>query len=323
LASSAAVAVIPIDRLAPGSWKGSVKLALERFAADLGRDSERYDPEQPPVAVLAWDDAAVAGDLGELVFQRLVRKVEFKFDDDWWSLVPLAYGRQRIRAAHEQFYGLPQAAWPSQPTYQQFQKFMLESYRDSCRKVSRKDCRMYLARLLKGFAREEIAEYARSVIEEEAQRAFEPERVGQSPEDQDPVTVRRGLREIPEMKDLCRLLLAAGFDVWVVDAEPSVLLSTSAPAYGVAASRVLGIKQTLFRGALTGKIEEPVPFGSGKVDALLGAVGRPPALVVASSYDDRELLRYGSGLRLILDRGDPLLREEARKRGWLVQPPFP
>jgi phosphoserine phosphatase len=260
--------------------------------------------------------------LGELVFQRLVRRVEFKFDDDWWTIVPLAYGRQRIRAAHEQFFSLPQAAWPAQPTYHQFRKFMLESYRDSCLKVSRKDCRIYLARLLKGLSQEEVAAYAKSTIAEEAERKIEIEWVGESEGDPNPVEVRRGLREVPEMKDLCRLLMTAGFHVWVADSEPAVVLSTAAPAYSVGASRTLGIKQALFRGTLTGKIEEPVPFGNGKVDALLGAVGRPPALVVASSPDDRELLRYGSGVRLILDRGDAILREEARKRGWLLQPAF-
>lgn len=316
------VHVTPIDRLAPGRWKPDVKLALEVFAADHGKTGENYDPAHPPVAVLAWDDAAIKGDIGEAVFQRLVERAQFKFDDQWWDLVPLAYGRQRTRAAQEQFIDLSTAVWSAQPTYHQYWKYMLQSYQDSCRKVDRKDCRMYLTRLLRGFTRDEAIKYAKDVLADEEARPLATERVPEAPDDPAPARIRRGLREIPEMKDLCRLLLSAGFDVWVVDLESTPLLLASTPAYGIDPSRVIGIKPGQYRDRLLSKLDEPIPTRAGKVEAVVAALGRPPALVVGASNDDKELLTYGSGLRLLLDRGDGMLRDFAQKAGWLVQPAF-
>lgn len=316
------VHVTPIDRLAPGRWDPAVKLALEVFAADHGKTGSDYDPQHPPVAVLPWDDAAIKGDIGEAVFQRQVERAEFKFDDEWWNIVPLAYGRQRTRAAAEQFIELSTSVWNAQPTYHQYWKYMLQSYQDSCRKVDRKDCRVYLARLLKGFTHDEIIKYGKDVIADEEARALVTQKVLAAPDDAAPARIRRGLREIPEMKDLCRLLLAAGFDVWVVELEAAPLLLASTPAYGIDPSRVVGIKISQFRDKLIGKVEEPIPTRGGKVDAIVAALGRPPALVVGASSDDQELMVYGSGIRLLLDRGDGALKDFAKKSGWLIQPAF-
>jgi hypothetical protein len=316
------VHITPIERLALGRWKPEVKLAVEVFAADNGKTSSSYDPEHPPVAVLPWEDAAVVGDLGELVFQRLVERAEFKFDDAWWGIVPLAYGRQRIRAAHEQFFGLSRTIWDAQPTYHQYWKGMLESYQQTCRKVDRKDCRIYLARLLKGFERDELIDYAKAVASDERQRPVAIERVPEAEGDDKPANIRRGLRELPEMKDLARLLLAAGFDVWIVDLESQQILDAQAPAYGIDRSRIVGIPQALFRSRITSKIEEPVPTRGGKIDAMVSRLGRPPVFAVGAGYDDKDILDYTAGLRLVLDRGDKRMAEVARKRGWLVQPAF-
>lgn len=320
--STAPVGVVLIDRLKPGRWDPKIKLALEIFAADHGKDSQGYDPQKPPVAVLSWDEAAVDGDIGESLFMRLVERAQFKFDDDWWKIVPLAYGRQRTRAAQEQFIALSSAAWSDQPSYRQFRKFMLFSYQQSCRKVDRKDCRLYLARLLKGFSRKELADYAKNVLAAEKARPVELAVVGDSPEDPTPLRVRRGLRDVPEMKDLCRLLLGAGVDVWIIDLEPQDALLAAVGGWGVDPSRVVGIRQKAFRERLSENIEEPVPYRNGKVDAVLAHAGRPPALVVAASDDDAELMDYGAGLRLVLDNGDAALRARAKKNGWLVQPTF-
>ncbi|MBI3551153.1 MAG: hypothetical protein HY077_01435 [Elusimicrobia bacterium] len=320
--STAALNVTLIDRLEAGRWKPDIKLALEIFAAEHGKDDARYDPDRPPVAALVFDDAAINGDLGEIVFERLVERAEFRFDDDWWKLVPLAYGRQRIRAAYEQFVGLPTTVWGAQPTYRQYVKGMIQSYQDSCRKVDRKDCRIYLARLFKGFTRDEVLSYGKKAFDDEEIRPVASEQVRESPEDPSPAVLRRGLREVPEVRDLARLLLSAGFDVWIIDLDAQPLLTAFAVSYGIDPTRVIGIRQVQFRDKLTGKVEEPVPIRSGKVDAFVSALGRPPALVVGASAEDRELLCYGTGLRLVLDRGDKVFRDYASRRGWLIQPAF-
>jgi phosphoserine phosphatase len=311
-----------IDRLDSGRWDPQVKFQLELFAAEHGKTSEGYDPAAPPVAVVGFDDAAIWGDLGEFVFESLVEHAAFKFDEDWWKLVPLAYGRQRIRAAQEQFIDLPPTVWDAQPAYHQFWKYMLKSYQDSCKTVDRKDCRIYIARLLKGFSRDEAAAYARKVFEEEEIAPLGTREIRESSEDQHPVRFRRGLRELPELKDLCVLLLKAGFEVWAVDLDAQPLLASYAATYGINPAKTAGIRLPVFREKFTGKTEEPIPWRVGKVDAVVAALGRPPALVVGASDGDRELLDYSGGLRLLLDRGNKPLRAYAEKRGWLIQPSF-
>jgi hypothetical protein len=210
---------------------------------------------------------------------------------------------------------------------------MIASYLDLCGGVDRKDCRIYIAKLLKGFALKDnngeigLATYAsRTFTDEEiapvGRREF---RLGS--DDRSPVRLGRGLREFPEMKDLILLLLKSGFDVWIVDAEAQPLLEAYAAGYGIDPKKAVGIRMELFGKSsgiqrVTGKVAPPVPSHSGKVDAMVAAVGRAPLLVIAATDEDRELLDYGSGLRLLLDHGDKVLRVYAQKRGWLVQPAF-
>lgn len=309
-------------RLTPGLWRPEVRLALEELIARSGRSSPAYDAQRPPVAVLAWDDAAIVNDAGEAAFLRLVSRAAFKVDDDFWTLVPMAYGRQRLRAAYEEFSGLPPAIWERQPAYHRFRKAFLQGYRELCAKVGRKDCRCYMASLWRGFPKEEAREFARQAIREELGRGPGAELVRGDLEDRFPLTIRRGLLVIPEMKDLAGVLRREGFDVWVADLDAQPVLEAAVEEYGLDFSRALGIQQGSFRDRLDGRVLEPVPIRSGKIEAVVSRVGRAPALVVGASSDDAELLGHGAGLRIFLDRGDEGMGRLARERGWLIQPAF-
>src|SRR5579885_3413150 len=54
-----------------GRWTPEARDAIDKLIADKGKTSPSYDPKLPPVAVLPWSDALVAGDPAELVFLRL------------------------------------------------------------------------------------------------------------------------------------------------------------------------------------------------------------------------------------------------------------
>src|SRR3989338_8416908 len=111
--------------LAPGRWDPRVKAALEELTVEHGKGSDHNDPRKPPLAVLPWDKVFMINDLGDAVFQSMVQRVQFKFDDEFWSIIPIGYGRRRTQAAYEQFVGHPQRAWERQPTYQQYRKFFV------------------------------------------------------------------------------------------------------------------------------------------------------------------------------------------------------
>lgn len=323
---SARVPAVPQSQdktsLALGRWDPQVKAALEKLALEHGKNSGTYDAAAPPIAVLPWDDAFMVNDLGEAVFQRLVRSAEFKFDDEFWEIVPIAYGRRRTRAAYEQFSIQPPEAWGKQPTYNQYRKYFLGGYKKMCGKVGRKECRSYLTKLLKGLSEEDVGALTKEVIKEESGRSLGQELVFESPEDAEAVWVSRGLRVIPEMSDLAHLLLDAGFDVWIAGLEAQPVLEAAISYYGLAPAHAAGISQSPLRGKLSGKILEPIPIRGGKTEAIIAKTGREPLLVVGGSSEDADLMSYGTGMRVMLDRGDKDLLDAAQRKGWLIQPSF-
>lgn len=316
-ASSSTIVGLP-----PGRWAPGVRAALLKFATERGAGSPGYDASKPPLAALPFNDFAVEGDPGEELFTRIVRRGAFRFSEDFWKQVPIAYGRQRLRAAYEQFSALPEGVWERQPTYHQYFKGFVKSYQDMCVKVDVKDCRVYLARLLIGFPEADIAKYAEETVKEEREREPGLEDVPEAAGDARPAKIRHGLREIPEARALVEFLKANGVEVWFLEMDARQALNAAAAGWPVPPERQLAIRQGLFRERFDGKPFEPLPIRGGKVDALVEAAGRPADLVVGVSVGDVELLSYGTGVRVAVDRGDGKLLEAARKKGWLVQPGF-
>lgn len=308
-------------RLMAGRWRVPVRAALEGLIASAGSASPGYDPTRPPVAVFPWSDAAVDGDPAELVFLHLVTDARFRADDAWWRIVPVGYGRQAARAAYEQFVSLSTAVWTAQPGYHAWRKGMLSSYLSLCREVGRKTCRSYLARLWAGWRDDEAEEYARAALDEEKRRAGTTEPISGQDGDAAPLRARRGLRAIPEMRDLVAKLRRAGFDVWVIDDVPQPVLEVSAADYGVDPSRVYGVRNSTDGPRIGAGMVEPMPTRGGKTAVLLSSVGRPADLVFGRDAADTDVLAYGDGLRVVFD-SDPKLVQEARVRRWLIQPAF-
>lgn len=308
--------------LAAGRWKPEVKRALEDFLRAKGKDSPGYNPRLPPAAVFVWDDAVIVNDLAEAVFARLVERVDFKFEDKFWLLVPRQYLRGGLRVDYEQFLDEPQSVWSQQASYQQYRKKFLQAYQDLCQRQGRKECRAWLVRLLWGFRVDELKTYAQDAVKDELERALTTEVVGDHAGDASPVEIRRGLRLMPEMADLIANLRKFGFDVWVVGEDGQEFLEAMIAQYGLDPARAIGIRAETADGKRTGEILEPAPIESGKASAVASALGRVPAFVVGADGGDAELLGYGSGTRLLLDKGNGALRAAAAEKGWLVQPAF-
>ncbi|OGS41581.1 MAG: hypothetical protein A2506_07360 [Elusimicrobia bacterium RIFOXYD12_FULL_66_9] len=305
--------------LMPGRWKAEVREALEKFILRKGRKSPDYDAKRPPVAVIPWSDAAVSGDPAELVFLRLVTDVRFEFKDDFWEIIPVAYGRQPTRAAYEQFIQISSSVWKSIPTYDAYRKNILSSYIELCRGVGRKECRSYLSRLWAGWRDDDAYDFSRETLEREKNSSATLEVVRGDPEDRVPLRLRRGLRLIPEVRDLVAKLREEGFDVWVIDDVPQPVLAASAVDYHVDPSRVYGVHNSTAGPRMGAGVLKPVPTRGGKTEVLQSMLGRPADLVLGRDSADFELLSYGEGLRIVFDRDEELVRRAA-ERSWLVQP---
>ncbi len=309
------------QRLMAGRWTPEVRAAIDKLIEEKGKSSPSYDLKAPPVAVLPWSNAAVSGDPAELIFLRLVTQARFKVDDTWWEIVPIVYGRQTTRAAYDSFISLSSTVWTSQPGYHGWRKGMLSSYIDLCRGVGRKECRSYLARLWAGWRDEEAQDFAKTVLADEKKRSEPFESIPRELGDASALRVRRGLRVIPEIRDLAKKLRSAGFDVWVIDDIPQPVLLASAVDYGLDPSRTYGIHNSTDGPRMGANVLKPVPTRGGKTEIVQSALGRAADLVVGRDNADFEVLNYGDGLRVIFD-SDPELVKRGRERGWLVQQSF-
>lgn len=312
----------PRDQLAPGRWDPAVKKAIDDLAWNVGKGTGTYDEARPPVAVLPWSDAAIYGDAGEAVFARMVEKVDFKYEDKFWKIVPMNYGRQHLRAAYNGFFEEPQSTWRNQVRYQQYCKDFVTSYQGVCERVGRLECREYLTSLFWGFKEDELKTYLDAAVKEEWTRPLGTQSFPDGPGDRQPALIRRGIAPIPEIADLVAFLKRRGFDIWVVADDSEFILRSAVPQYGIDPAHAAGMWVKVASATLTADVLDPVPFRAGKAAVVAARIGRVPALAVGSDPWDLELLGYGEGARLLLDKGDEHLRGIAEEKGWLVQPAF-
>ena len=296
--------------------------AIGNTVAVYGKTSRSYNPASPPVAVLSFDDAVIQGDVAELCFERQVERAEFKFDNDFWGVVPIVFGRQRARSAYDQFTVLPRAIWKDQPSYRIYRKALVRSYQDISSRVSLKEGREYLARLWLGSTRDQAALYAQTALDEESRVKPGREIIADEAEDASPLFIRHGWRPVPEMADLARYLEAGGLEVWVIAPDFQPALEEAAARAGFLREHAIGIGLQLSRGRFTREVLLPVPVGSGKIEAVVLKTGRSPLLIVGASVDDVALLSYGKGVRVWLDGGDAAARETAVQKRWLIQRAF-
>ncbi len=310
------------EALRPGRWRPEVRSAIDALIRGEGRLSPRYDRDHPPAAVLNWDDGAVWGDSAFAVFLSLDTSAAFRFSDEFWDVVPIVFGRQPMRSDVEQFRALPQDIWRLQPSYLTYRKMMVASYLDMCSRVSRKECRVYLARLLTGLREKAAESLALRVWDAETGRPRGFEEIKDSLDDPEPIKVPRGLRVIPEIADLVSRLRGNGFDVWIVADSPEPEMRSLVSLYGVDPSRAVGIGLESRGGVLSSKVREPVPYRAGKVAIIEEKIGRRPRLVVGGGEGDMDILGFSGGLSVFLDSGDKALAKRARARGWLMQPAF-
>jgi phosphoserine phosphatase len=308
-------------RLMGGRWSPEVRMAIEKLILERGSGSPTYDSKLPPVAVMSWTDLAVAGDPAELIFLRMVTDAKFRVDDSWWPIIPVVYGRQPTRTSYENFVSLSTSVWGSQPSYQSWRKGMLSSYLELCRGVGRKECRSYLARLWAGWHMDEAEDFSKRALDDEKKHLGTVEMIKGEPEDRSPLRARRGLRLIPEMRDLVNKLRRAGFDVWVIDDLPQPVLAASVVDYGVDRSRIYGIQNSTDGARMGANVLKPVPIRGGKTEILQMSLGRAADLVIGRDSADFDILAYGDGLRVVIDL-DPELVKKAKLRGWLVQERF-
>ncbi len=107
-------------------------------------------------------------------------------------------------------------------------------------------------------------------------------------------------------------------EVWICSASPRWVVLPGAEALGIDAEHVIGVTCEVNEGRLSGKVEMPVPAGSGKV-AWLQRRGVTPALAAGNGDLDRDMLEFARKQLVITppDSANGLVRH-ARAHRWPV-----
>jgi phosphoserine phosphatase len=125
----------------------------------------------------------------------------------------------------------------------------------------------------------------------------------------------------PEVRDLIAMMQRAGWAVWIVSASAAPLVEAAAQHYGVAPSRVLGVRMQQVSGRFAAALAEPLTWRHGKVMAIERHIQAVPDFVAGDTDTDIEMLTLGRR-SLLFDRGNAEALAAARRLGWWVQPVF-
>jgi HAD superfamily phosphoserine phosphatase-like hydrolase len=130
----------------------------------------------------------------------------------------------------------------------------------------------------------------------------------------------RRIQKRPEMQDLIGTLHRHGWQVWIVSASSQAMVEVFARSYGIAAERVIGVRlQKDSAGRLLPKLDGPLTFRAGKVQAIEKYIGLTPSFAAGDTDTDIDMLRSARH-RLLIDSGNPEARQAAAEGGWWVQP---
>ena len=124
-------------------------------------------------------------------------------------------------------------------------------------------------------------------------------------------------RSFPHMVSLVGELQNAGWEVAIVSASNEWVIREAARCLGLPVGSAIGISTEVVDGVLTGSLIEPVPNGSGKVDAIDARMGRCPALACGNSVHDIPMLSMATAMAVVVEP-DEALYSKALEQDWYV-----
>jgi phosphoserine phosphatase len=293
-----------------GCWTEENRAALEELIA------RPY--HVPPIAIFDWDNTCIRGDIADAAFHQLCRDLALRFDaPGFWDWVTEAHPRNLIGEAYVEYCTRPTTdnRLRLQLRLEQMRKALYEGEDDAS--ICAWDAGAFV-----GWTLDEVHAYARQVMAQELQQPFAIETLQL---DGDKIEIPRGLRIREELRQLAGRMQRAGWQVWVISASSQWLVEPLAELYGIPPARVVGMRREVVDGKLTARVEPPVSFSDGKLDAYQMFVSRtqPLTFAVGDSVNDWKILEWAEA-RLLVEPGPPKLREFALWRKgagecWLLQ----
>ena len=313
---------IEVEALALGAWDPKVHEAIINLVNTHGINSPNYDPERPPLAALDCDGTLICNDIGEAMLRFMITRRRLNTDRGFWnSMVPERLGRDALSAAYKAVAGRSDSDVFDTAAYRRYRAGMLNVYENLRRTDTFEEAYLFAARLLRGLHERTVAELVEEVLDYELDRHLGTDDIPSGPPFSG-LSVPTGIRMYNEMIELLQVLEVHGFSVWIVSSSNAYIVKALARRSGFPEERVLGIELQTQSGRYTDRPVEPAPIGEGKLELFLDTVGRSPVLAIGDSMNDFELLENCEGVSIAIDQGDEVLLEQARDRGWFIQPPL-
>lgn len=119
----------------------------------------------------------------------------------------------------------------------------------------------------------------------------------------------------PEMRQLIGDLQGVNCDVWAVSSTNEWTIRAAMKHFGIPASKILAALSEVKDGIVTDRLLR-VPSGTGKPQAILEVIGRPPDVAFGNSRWDAEMLRISR--YPVAVNPNPDLEQLAREREWTI-----
>ncbi|HEY3175373.1 MAG TPA: HAD family hydrolase [Candidatus Polarisedimenticolia bacterium] len=249
----------------------------------LARQGQRLRPDQQPIVAFDADGTLWGPDVAELLWQRLIDQGAL----DRRAEAPLARALRQLGAE------------PAREPHADFTQLM-ELYRGG-RCPEETLVRVMLQGLV-GLREEDL--YAHSV-----------EAIASSDE---LTRMREGEPRL--MIDRIRCL---GFRAIVVSGSPRWAVEVAVRPIGIEPGDIIAGQVAVVHGVLTDGIIEPLPYGRGKIQAILRRYGTVPRVCLGNSLGDLAMFRATSDLRILVNPTDDLILacEEIPGATWSMRMP--
>ncbi len=278
-------------------------------------DHARVDSGPAPVAVFDCDGTVIRGDIGEAMLYYQLEHFLFRVSPaEVWHDHPR---REVLSRLYVELLGLNAEQRTRQQAHTDFCELVLSWYFGRIDDGRIQDACVDIVRLLAGFTVSEVRGIASASYRNETQSSPARRNLGSR-------TFPKGIRYVADTTDCIAQLQRIGFDIWMISGSNRWSVEPIASRLAIAPQRVIGITLEERGGVLTPGVSRPVPVQTGKIEALRIVEPRKPLIVVSDSKNDRALLDYSAGLKILVNAGkdssDAFFprRELARDPAWVV-----
>lgn len=251
----------------------------------LARRGQRLRPDQQPLVAFDADGTLWGPDVAELLWDRLIAER---------ALAPLA---QAPLAAALRGLGVE----PQRDPYADFTR-LLELFRGG--RCPEETMVQVMLQGLAGMREEDVYMHSARVVAAAGDLA--------------PTQQAEPRRMLEELRSL-------GFRTLVVSGSPRWTVEVAVRPLGIGPPDIIAGEVAVVNGVLTDGILEPLPWGRGKIQAILRRCGAVPCVCLGNSLGDLAMLRATSDLRILVNPSDDLVVacDEIPGATWSMGPPAP